>query len=71
MGLECLLFSYFVGLVPLAYGLYVLIVGKVYVSSLSKEPIRGDKARSLGCLTMLVGIAYYVVISWAWSFYDR
>jgi hypothetical protein len=71
MGGECLLFSYLIGLGPLAYGLYIAIVGKVYLSSLHKEPIRGDKARLIGFLTMLVGIGYYAAITWAWSFYDR
>ena len=71
MGVECLLFSYLAGLAPLAYGLYIAIVGKVYLSSRHKEPIRGDKARLLGLLTVLVGIGFYAVITWAWSYYDR
>ena len=71
MGLECLLFTYAVGLVPLGYGLYVIVVGRIFLSSISKEPVRGRNARLLGCLTMLIGVAYYVMITWAWSFYDR
>jgi hypothetical protein len=71
MGGEFFILTYAVGLLPLAFGLYVTIVGSVYLNSFSKQPIKGSTARLLGCLCMLVGVAYYITITWAWSFYDR
>jgi hypothetical protein len=71
MGLELLLFSYGVGLVPVLFGIYSVIVGRVYLTSLSKEPVRGMKARVLGLFTLVMAYAYYATTTWAWSFYDR
>jgi hypothetical protein len=70
MGVECLLCSYGTGLLPLTFGLQILITGRVYLSLFSKEPAKGAVARLLGCLILGVAVAYYVTISWAWSFYD-
>ncbi len=41
MGIDLLLFSYAIGLIPILYGLTVVIVGRVRVGSWSKEPVRG------------------------------
>jgi hypothetical protein len=71
MGAELIVFSYVVGLIPLAYGLYVAVAGRVYLSTWSTEPVRGWKARLLGCVSMLMAVAYYATITWAWSVYDR
>jgi hypothetical protein len=71
MGVELLLFSYAVGLVPVFYGIYIAIAGRAYLASWSREPVRGIRARLLGLFSLIAACAYYAVISWAWSFYDR
>ena len=71
MGGECIVISYALGLVPLVFGLYVTIAGRVYLTSMSDKPVTGTKARILGCLSVLVAMAYYGAITWSWSFYDR
>ncbi len=71
MGGECIVISYAIGLAPLAFGLYVIIVGRVYLTSMSKEPVTGIKACVLGCFCVVVAMVYYSAITWAWSFYDR
>jgi len=70
MGCECNLLSYVVGLVPLGYGIRN-DRREMYLFSWSQEPIRGSAARELGYLTILIGVAYYLTITWAWSFYKR
>ena len=68
MGLEeCLCFTLIAGLFPLFFGLYILMVGKVYLTSFSKRPITGGNARHLGLLCILFTFFYYVVFFWAWS----
>jgi hypothetical protein len=54
MGVELLLFSYVMGLVPILYSFDVIIAGRVYLTSLSKEPIRGMRARLLGLLSLVM-----------------
>jgi hypothetical protein len=71
MGVECLCFTYFMGLVALFYGIYVLVVGQVYLTSWSKELVRGEKAKLAGFILILSSIIYYAITLWAWSFYDR
>ena len=71
MGSECILFSLGVGLIPFFYGIYVLIVGKAHLSIFSKEPLRGAIAREMGCLVVIASAAYYLIVFWAWSHYDR
>ena len=71
MGTELLLFCYGVGLIPMLYGIYIIIRGRVYLSLGSREPIRGLTARLLGIFTIVMALAYYATIAWAWSFYDR
>jgi len=71
MGLELIFFTYAVGLVPLVYGLYVVIVGRVYVTSLSQKPLSGTMARLLGLVCVIVAIGWFVAISWAWGKYGR
>jgi hypothetical protein len=71
MDAELLLFSYVLGLVPIFYGLYIVIAGRVYLTSLSKEPVRGTRARLLGFVSLVMAWAYYTTITWAWSVYDR
>jgi hypothetical protein len=64
LGFLC---SYVLGLVPIGYGIYVLIVGKAYLSSSSRVPLKGDFARAMGLIRIVAGIVYFVVITWAWS----
>jgi hypothetical protein len=71
MGIELFLFSYGVGLIPILYGLSIVIRGRVYLSLWSREPMRGLAARFLGIFTIVMALAYYATITWAWSFYDR
>jgi hypothetical protein len=71
MGVECICFSYIVGVLPLAFGIYVLNVGKVYLTSWSEEPLRGNRARLVGFSLIMASVLYYGVILWAWSCYDR
>ncbi len=56
MGAELLLFSYVLGLVPISYGLHTVIAGRVYLTSLSKEPVRGTRARLLGFVSLGYGL---------------
>jgi hypothetical protein len=69
--MECFVLSflctYLLGLVPIGYGIYVLIVGKAYLSSSSREPLKGDFARAMGLLCIVAGIVYFVIITWGWS----
>jgi hypothetical protein len=71
MGGECILFTYALGLFTLGYGLYVVTVGRVHLTLGSSKPVQGATARLLGCLCVLAAIAYLVVVTWAWSAYDR
>jgi hypothetical protein len=71
MGGECILFSFLVGLYPFFYGFWIAAIGEVHLWSRSRAPIRGTKARLLGVATVLAAVAYYVVVVWAWSHYDR
>lgn len=71
MGVECLLFTYGLGLFALGYGLYVAVVGRVRLTSLSRKPLEGAKAHLLGLICFFAAIVYLVVITWAWSHYDR
>jgi hypothetical protein len=71
MGEDCILFSYLLGLLPFAYGFYVMCVRRVYLYSWSRVPIVGPKAVWLGLLCILFSVLYYAVIIWAWSTYDH
>jgi hypothetical protein len=71
MGVECILFSFAAGLVPLFYGFHAIIGGNVFLTSWSRVPIRGVRARLLGLLCVVLVVAYYAVAVWAWSKYDR
>lgn len=71
MGLEWILFTYAVGLIPIFHGIHIVSSGRVYLSSRSTEPIRGTRARLLGFFTLVMTYAYYSVITRAWSVYDR
>jgi hypothetical protein len=71
MGIELILFSYAVGLIPILFGLVVLISGRVRVTLWSVEPLKGLEARMVGLATILMAVPYYAVISWAWSIDDR
>lgn len=71
MGAELIIFTYFIGLVPFAFGRYVVVAGRVYLSVFSKEPIKGEVARWLGSLCLLATAGFYAIITWAWSVYDR
>ncbi len=71
MGLELLLFSYAVGLAPILYGLWIVVSGRVRLTSASREPVRGARARLVGLFTLVTACVYYAIITWAWSKYDR
>ena len=71
MGVELLMLSYLVGLIPIAYGLSIAITGRITLTPWSRGPTRGLKAWLLGCVCMIAAIAYYTTIDWAWSLYDR
>jgi hypothetical protein len=71
MGAECILFSFTPGLFALGAGLYFVVVGRVYLTSWSRKPFLGVKARILGLVCILVAIMYFAVVIWAWSKYDR
>lgn len=66
-----LLSAYALGLFALVYGLSVVAAGQVYLSLFSRQPIRGPAARALGWVCVGAAIAYFAVITWAWSIYDR
>jgi hypothetical protein len=70
MGVECICFSFVVGILPFLYGLYAIIGGKIFLTSWSRDPIRGSNARMLGLGSVLFSVGYYAVIIWAWSKYD-
>jgi hypothetical protein len=71
MVTEFILFTYALGLLALGYGLYIAVVGRVYLTSWSRQPILGAKARVLGLARVLLALVYFAVVTWAWSKYDR
>ena len=71
MGIEFILFTYFVGLFLLLYGVYVLIVGRLYMTIRSREPIKGFEARVWGLNCVLWSFIWFWAITWAWAKYSR
>ena len=71
MGLECLLFTYAVGLFLPVYGLYIVVVGRVYLSPRSDGPLRGTTARVWGLLCVMLAVAWFLALTWAWGKYGR
>ncbi len=71
MGLELIFLTYAVGLLPLVYGLHVVIVGRIHVISSSQEPLTGPIARLLGLSCIIMAIEWFIAMTWAWGKYGR
>jgi hypothetical protein len=72
MGLVvCLWIGHAADLVLLGFGACILITGKVYLTSFSKKPLIGAKARWLGLLCVVISVLYFAVIYWQMYHFDR
>ena len=72
MGIELILMTYCVALVPLGYGLFVLAAGRVRLSLFSKKVIRGAIARLIGFWCIAIAFVYFVYVVAMWQhYYDR